>query len=492
MIQIKNTVLRTQNNFWNACVFHPTDAVEDPWGKRILDQMSEDGAIRNVRVYSMFEDIVYLDEDGGLCYDFRLSDLRLDYLMERGYDLLVAYAGIPDCIASSTKNKTTAAKNKTRYKGKMWNTSPPRDYRIWEEICYEYTKHNVERYGIEAVAKWHCQCFNEPDISIFFLSDLPRDAVEARLAEYCKLYEAFERGVRRVSDRIRIGGPALAHRQPFLEGFLDHVKENHLKLDFISLHSYGTSPEMLNDGSRPFCVSSLMEKYHGYFETIRSCGFGEIPILIDEWGMASAGFYNREECPALMARESEVFSAYFVKLIHDLIHSDMSMELLAICLSGQHEMTEDFSGFRNFFTLNFIRKPIYNAHILASKLGEKLLQSEERENLFVIPTKNEKGDYAVLLSYSSENFREDLPDVDEKIVFADDISDKTVTVYCIDKNNTNPYRMWERAGEPQMTEAFLKELRMEGTLKPIRVQKGSEPITISMTPNATYLITVEK
>ena len=81
MIQIKNTVLRTQNNFWNACVFHPTDAVEDPWGRRILDQMAKDGAIGTVRVYSMFEDIVYLDEDGGLCYDFRLSDLRTNRII---------------------------------------------------------------------------------------------------------------------------------------------------------------------------------------------------------------------------------------------------------------------------------------------------------------------------------------------------------------------------------------------------------------------------
>jgi beta-xylosidase len=348
----------------------------------------------------------------------------------------------------------------------------------------------VDRYGIETVEKWRCQCFNEPDISIFFLSELPRDAVEMRLLEYCKLYEAFERGVRRVSDRIRIGGPALAHRQPFLEGFLDHVKEKSLKLYFISLHSYGTSPEMLNDGSRPFCVGSLMEKYHGYFETIRTHGFGETPILIDEWGMASAGFYNREECPALMARESEVFSAYFVKLIHDLIHSDMSMELLAICLSGQHEMTEDFSGFRNFFTLNFIKKPIYNAHILASKLGDMLLQAEDREDLYVIPTKNEKGDYAVLLSYSSENFQEDLPTLSETVSFEEDIADRRVTVYCIDKSHTNPYRMWERAGKPQMTEALLKDLREEGAPRPLKVQKGSEPITLSLTPNATYLITV--
>ena len=29
MIQIINNVLKKQNNFWNQCLFHPTDAIED-------------------------------------------------------------------------------------------------------------------------------------------------------------------------------------------------------------------------------------------------------------------------------------------------------------------------------------------------------------------------------------------------------------------------------------------------------------------------------
>ena len=172
MIKIKNEIIKNQKNYWNAAVFHPTDAVEDPWGRRILDRISEDGALKTVRIYSMFEDIVYLDENGKLCYDFRLSDLRLDYLISKGYNLLIAYAGIPDCIAASTANKTSVAKNKTRYKGKMWNTYPPKDYAVWEELCYEYTRHIVERYGIERVSDWRLQCFNEPDIPAFFFSDI--------------------------------------------------------------------------------------------------------------------------------------------------------------------------------------------------------------------------------------------------------------------------------------------------------------------------------
>ena len=495
MIKIHDKALKKLPKFWNSCVFHPTDAIEDPWGRRILDRMAKDGAISMVRIYSMFEDVVYLDEDGGLCYDFRLSDLRLDYLMEKGFDLLISYAGIPDCIASSLSSKTSVSKNKTRYKGKLWNAAPPRDYALWEEICYEYTKHNVERYGIETVAKWRCQCFNEPDINLFFLPELGENenANQVRLAEYCKLYEAFERGVRRVSERICIGGPAFGVHIAFLEGFLDHVKEKQLKLDFVSLHGYGTTPHALNNGSRPYAVSSLTDMFGKYIDTIYAHGFPQVTVLIDEWGMASAGFYNKEECPLLMARETEVCSAYFIKLIAEFIRLGFPVEMLAICLSGQHEMVEDFSGFRNFFTLNFIAKPIYNAHLMTSKIYDHLVLADcGNKNVFTIPTKNNEGDYAVLLTYSTENFEDDLPTITREMVFDDDISDKIVTVYCIDKVHTNPYRMWERAGKPDMTEERIKELRDEGKMKPVKVQSGSETLSLKLTSNCTYLITVTK
>ena len=73
-MKIFSDVEKKQKNFWNGCLFHPTDAVEDPWGKRILDQISKDKAIKMVRIYTMFEDIVYLNENNELQYDFRLSD----------------------------------------------------------------------------------------------------------------------------------------------------------------------------------------------------------------------------------------------------------------------------------------------------------------------------------------------------------------------------------------------------------------------------------
>jgi len=499
MITIKNEILRKQPNFWNNFLFHPTDAVEDPWGRRILDRVAADGAIDTIRIYTMFEDIVYMDENGKLQYDFRLSDLRLDYLVEKGYNILLAYGGIPDCISSNTHVSTSVSKNKTRYKGKMWNTSPVSDIALWEELCFEYTNHIVERYGIEEVSAWYCQCFNEPDGPPFFMSEYPSGTVDnqynvLRCTEYCRMYEAFEKAVRRVSERIKIGGPSLAHRLPFLEQFLAYVKDNHLKMDYIALHNYGTAPAMMNDGTRKISVQNNIIKHQGYVDLIRKYGFDDVEVVVDEWGAAACGFFNREEAPELMYRETEVFSSYFTKLIHECIHADFEISKLMICLSGQHEMVEDFTGFRNFFTLNFIAKPIYNSYILASKLNDNLLAVEhDTDNLFVIPTKNENGEYAVMLTYASEHFEEDLPEMEKTLTFAEDTSGKKVSIWCIDKNTTNPYRLYQKLGIETPDAEDLKVLREEGRIKPIQeyVATGKEEITLTLTSNATYLVEVK-
>ena len=491
MLRIKNEVKRELVPFWNHALFHPTDAVEDSWGKRIIDRMAKDRAIKSLRIYAMLEDIVYMDEDDKLCYDFRVSDTRLDYLVSQGFDLLIAYAGIPECIARREFGGCSVAKGKTRYKGKMFNTNLPTDFALWEEVCFQYTKHNIERYGLDVVSRWHLQCWNEPDCKAFFMNELDDDEFEAtRIDGYCKLYDAFIRGAERASKKLLLGGPAFAYRCGFFRSFLKYVKESGTRIDFISVHIYGTSPDAINAGEKAFTVRSMLEKYEERAKIIKECGFGHLPILIDEWGMSTHGFFNIEECPVFIARESEVFSAYFAKLITEFVDREYKIDMLMICLSGQHEMVTDFSGFRNFFTLNFIAKPIYNAHILASKLGENLLTADCGENVFVLPTKDKNGNYAVMISYSSEHFEKDIPEITEEVTFAEDIADKTVTVYCIDKNNTNPYRMWERAGKPEMTADMLKALREEGKLKPVKIQKGDDPLVLSLTPNCTYLITV--
>ena len=491
MIKIGKEVVKQQKNFWNNCIFHPTDAIEDPWGKRILDRCAKDKAIQTVRIYAMFEDIVYEDENGEIAYDFRVSDLRLDYLVEKGYDILIAYGMVPKCMASDPDVTAANNNNKTRYKGKLLYTSRVKDFKLWEDVCYEYTKHIVERYGLETVSKWHLHCYNEPDATGFFLPAITGDH-ELRCEEYLNLYEGFVNGILRCTDKLNIGGPSLSGNLEFFDHFLRKVKERNLRLDYMALHNYAKTWTG-NVDEVGFDVDNWIEKANDYNEIIKKYGFENKEFVYDEWGMCSAGFRNVEKCPIFIERETEVYSSYFARLINQIIEKNVSISKLMICLSGQHEMVTDFSGFRNFFTLNFFAKPIYNAYVLAAKLYEGLLKVAcENKNIYTTATKNENGDLAVLLTYASKRHDErSVPDIEEMLHFDEDIKGRNVTLWCIDKDTTNPYSLYKKMGEPEMSEDVIKTLRAEGNIKPYKEFIADGDIELKLTPNCVYLVEVK-
>ena len=202
--------------------------------------------------------------------------------------------------------------------------------------------------------------------------------------------------------------------------------------------------------------------------------------------MASHGYYNVEECPKFMDRETEVFSSYFTKLIYDFVDHNINIDKLMICLSGQHEMVTDLSGFRNFFTLNFITKPIYNAYLLSSRLFTDFLKYDGAdENTFVLPTTDKNGKLSIMLTYCSKYFKEDIPEKQETLVLPDEVKGKKVTVYCIDKETTNPYRLYQRNGyDENMSEEEIKILRNEGKIKPGKeFTAQSNEIELKLTAN---------
>lgn len=477
-------------NFWNCIQFHPTDAIEDPWGQWILDRVAEDKAAYMVRIYTMMEDIVTMDENGTLHYDFTLNDYRLDYMLRKGFHILLDYNFIPPCIAEQPKLCSSVSKNKTRYKGKMIVTSAPRDFGQWEEICYQYTKHILERYGEEQVASWYLHCLNEPDIPEFFRGDLGRsDAdVAIRCRQYCKLYEGFVNGIRRASTKLHIGGPTLANRLDFLEEFLLYVREHDLQLDFVCGHSYGTSPQDLNSGAGALRTANNIKIIDNY-RTVVDRVFPGKEMIIDEWGASCCGFYNREECPKLMFRENETMAVFFGKMVTELVEKGENLSALMICLSGQHEMVEDFSGFRNLFTLNGIAKPIYNAYRLMNRLGGDRLRSETNtKNLTVLATADGEK-HAVLLTYAPECLGDEvLPTLEETIQLHGLTGEKSVTVYRIDATHLNPYNLFlEKGYTKDLTPDQLAILKAEGELKASEHVTTTGEICLAV-PNNSFIL----
>ncbi|MBO5218458.1 MAG: hypothetical protein J6C52_03445 [Clostridia bacterium] len=501
MIRIDTAVKAKQHNFWNNIHFHPTDAIEDAWGQRYLDAVAEAGIAHTVRMYTMFEDMVTMDEAGKLVFDFTENDTRMDYMVARGFHLLVCYNFIPPCIAEYNDKTNTEVRVSSRYKGKTLCTMPPRDFALWEEVCRVYTAHIVERYGLERVKNWYLQCYNEPDVRGFFMAPLGTgdEAFHKRMEEYGKLYAAFVRGTTAVSEALKIGGPAASNGRAF-ELWLKYIKEHDLRADFACAHSYGTNPQNINSGKRDIGADYNITIIRGYLDRLAKY-YPDMEFVMDEFGASGAGFCNVIDCPRLLFRENEIFAAFYGQLVNRIIREKLALSKLHICLSGSHQPHQrpgefvEFNGFRSFFTEHFIPKPIFNGYRLLAKLHEDIVMSERQGNLDLLATKK-GGDYAIMLTWADESYSEALPALDETLSLP--LAGRyRVTTWIVDRDHVNPYRMWQREGMPERPdEAQLARLRAEGVLRSADVREieadGELRIGAAMSANGLMLLEIEK
>ncbi len=501
MIKVNaNKKVKKVHNFWNNIHFHPTDAIEDDWGQVILNKVSADRVADTVRMHVMLEDIVSRNGDGGFAYDYTLIDQRLDFLLSRGFTPTLCFFAIPPCIAEDPEgwgaSHATAA---TRYKGKRICASPPKDYADWQENCKEVACHLIDRYGIDQVKTWELQCYNEPDMPGFFLPDAGerRDpvAVEQRMNAYIRLYAAFAAGMDEADPRLRIGGPCLASDLKFLEGFLSYLKKTGTHADFISVHRYGGRPVAIQSGKMRLSAKSVPERLTEYTNLIRKYFPNEKDIIMDEWGMMSQGFRNRHDFPALTVRETSAYAAYMGKMITEMIHTVMPKKLI-ICLSGQHEMTEEFTGYRGFFTLNGIPKPIYHAFRLCRHLGEQTVEAASDNGDVSVLATNDDGMIAILIAYAQENFNEEYPDLKDTLSIEGLYGDYTVTVSKVDRDHACPYTTFIREQMPDIpTEEQRTRLMELAQVQPESfavTADGAATIPIECTTNALILIELKK
>jgi len=485
-------------NFWNHTVFHPTNLIEDPMGQLHLNKLAQDKAVQIVRIYTMFEESVTLDENGQMQYDFSMSDYRIDELLKRGFTPYLVYGFFPGFLSAEQDDKQDEMLISHRYKNNLLYRSYMTDYNKWGQICYHYTKHLLERYGEDRVSTWYIHCYNEPDLGHFFYKNAP--SYRERAAEYCKMYEAFVKGICAVSDKLMIGGVGLSQSAthfPFLEYFLNFVKEKGLRLDFLSYHSYGTGPKGMIEGTKPLDVRGAIRNTMMVKRVARLCGFGDLPMVCDEWGACTEGYKGVDTCSAFIFRENEIYAVYFAKML--TMYDEMGLyDPQIICMSGSHNLKVDFGGHRNFFTKHFYPKPIYNAFVLASRLGtEKLCHYADADcnDLSVMPTRHADGHMSILLGYADDALIRQLKPLNTTLNLEGLTKRCRVTGWRIDADHANAIRKFKELGQPENpTEEQMAAIREFGALKPEdlgTVDPENPEIAIRLENNATLLLEIE-
>lgn len=499
-----NSKTKEITNFWNHIHFHPTDAIEDNWGRFILDWIYEDKCANYVRIYAMLEDIV-TKKDGRLKYDFSLTDKRIDYMLKKGFKLLICFNFMPMDIALDKNNVSTMA----RYKGKKLCFSIPKDYMEWQEVCYRFTKHLIDRYGIDTVKNWYFHCWNEPDHHFWLRNTPASNGDKDKLEEYIKLYDHFAAGVLRATDKVKIGGPSAAGNKEFIENFIRHTKEGintvtgkkGSRIDFFSIHTYASMPKYISSGDYPD-VYRMLENTKEFYKIMKKYGYEGTEIVVDEWGAATSGFIGVDKVPETIFRETAYYPAFYAKMIDVYIKAiekdKLPIQKMMICLSGQHDLTKDFDGYRAFFTLNQFPKPIYNGFALAAKLGNEIIDYQlNDDNLGIIPTKQGEN-IKIMLYYIEQDFKLKLPNKKVRLNINGVSGEYEIRHYRIDEDTSNSYTAFLKLSSPNpINQLEREEIIKEGKLSLLYPQEtvflsGTYTEDIIMKQNSVSLVELIK
>lgn len=250
------------------------------------------GGFRWFRMDNIFTGVLKTNrEAGGYRYDWADLDRRVDFIRKIGADPILCVSYMPEVL--------DAVKNDERQ-------SAPRDYGVWEELCFQAAKHNLDR-GTR-VPFWEVwnevntgwlkpgpdDRGSEPFRSIYEHAIAKRETNEIvvrRFEAYCKLYRATARGIRRADPLARIGGPALAsgpmenskdcghcaRGQGFARGLMIWCVQEKLPLDFVSWHEYFQPPQTIRR------EADIFREYLREFPSLeRSVG----SFMITEWNEA--------------------------------------------------------------------------------------------------------------------------------------------------------------------------------------------------------------
>ncbi len=300
-------------------------------------------------------------EDGSLAFQWHQVDKIFDSLLAMGLRPFVELNCMPSALASGRA---------TMFEWKM-NITPPTNWEEWGQLCREFTRHCVARYGLEEVRQWYFEVWNEPNLSGFW---------SGTQEDYWKLYEHAVLGVRSVDSRLKVGGPATS-KGAWVAELIAVCDERKLPIDFVSTHYY---PQDIFNG----CTKDTRpdEEGGGFFirkvrevrDTVRRSTRPDLEIHFTEWNTLYAA---RPEDVSWTKNPSvdNLSGAALVSRICTALDGAVD----SLCYWTASDIFEEsgmphspFSGTYGLFSIHGHPKPNYHAFAFLKRLtGERLVVS---------------------------------------------------------------------------------------------------------------------
>ena len=322
--------------------------------RRDLREVKQITDFEYVRFHAIFHDEVGVydeDSEGRAVYNFSYVDQIYDALLASGVKPFVELSFMPQKLAAQNSLHSFWYKP---------NVSPPKDWAKWDDLITAFTKHLVDRYGIDEIAQWYFEVWNEPNLDFW--------AGEPRQASYWELYDHSTRAIKNVNLRIRVGGPATA-QAAWVDAFIQHCADTKTPVDFVSTHVYGNDRAQdvfgtEEDIPRDKMVCRAVKKVH---DQIEASSMPTLPLI---WSEFNASYKNEPD-----VTDSTYMGPWMADTIRqcDGLVSMMSYWTFSDVFEEQGVVKTPFYGGYGLIAAGGIPKPAYNAFKLLHKLGDQRL-----------------------------------------------------------------------------------------------------------------------
>lgn len=432
------------------------------------------------------------DKDGRPIYDWTIVDRIIDTYLERGVRPYLQIGFMPEALSTAPADVPYQHLWRPGFEYKLIGTGwsyPPKSYEKWGELVYQWTLHNVERYGRAEVEKWYFQVWNEADSTVYW---------HASAEEFHRLHDVAIAAVRRALPTARVGGPDVASgRGPFMDSFLNHVVngknyvtgETGTPTDFLSFHAKGR-PTFVDGHVRMGISTHLNEVERAFAKITAIPALASKPVVIGE--------SDPEGCAACPGpqnayRNGTMYSSYTVASFARIWELAQKHRVnLEGVLSWSFEFEDQpwFAGYRQLAT-NGVNLPVLNVFRLFAQLGPERIQAVSSGQLPLsemvangvrgetdvgtLATRAPNGDVAILLwNYHDD----DVPGPDATVRVAikglTSAASRQATVWRVDETNGNAFSAWKRMGSPQSPNATqYQELEQASIMVPQTLERKS-------------------
>ena len=418
-------------------------------------------AMKYVRFHAIFHDEVGVyDEDaqGHPVLNFSYVDQIYDGLLASGVRPFVELSFMP---------KKLAAKEALHAFWYKQNVAPPKDYAKWDDLITQFTRHLVDRYGLDEVSQWYFEVWNEPNLDFW--------AGDPRQATYFELYDHTARDIKTVSARLRVGGPATA-QAAWADVFIRHCAENKIPVDFVSSHVYGNDKSEDIFGtheeiSRDRMVCRAVKKVH---DQIKSSAMPTLPLL---WTEFNASYMNEPE-----VTDSTYMGPWLADTIRqcDGLVDEMSYWTFSDVFEEQGVVKQPFYGGYGLIAADGIPKPAFNAFLLLHRLGDRRLDAASDS---VLVTRRSDGTLVIAawnMAAPSAATR-----ASKEVTFKfEHESASRIQVTRLDSTHGDVHKAYAAMGSPRYpTQEQIKKLREAAKLSPPEthdIRNGSVTLEIPM------------